>query len=475
VRLFPVALVLLLAWGALAVGGSPTWAGVPVAVFAVATALLGLIEGRPFTGAGGLRHRAVAVPLAVLLASVAAQLIPLPRSVVAQLSPSRDAVDFERLLTTADRRDPGPVSNASGNAPRPLSIAPTRTWFGLGFLAAFALLVLGASGALSIVGVTSLSRAIAILGVVVAFLGIYQTTTTTDGLYSIYVPLSPVHRSAPFINRNHQAGWLAMVLALTLGAFAGELARGMRGIRPNWRDRLLWFSGRDANVALLLLFASLVVAIGILTSRSRSGAGIMLLTFMAFAAVTGLKQPSRIRRTLATFSVILVAGIVIVTSASPVLVRLAETSWTTLDGRLPLWSDSARILADFQLTGTGFNTYGVSMLHYQTLRDGYRYIEAHNDYLQMAIEGGLLVGLPFLLVLVVLVAEIRRRFREAADDTRTYWIRMGAVIGLAVIAAQSVVDFTLQMPGAAAMAATLLAIAMHHPRPRASAPRGSHG
>jgi hypothetical protein len=39
----------------------------------------------------------------------------------------------------------------------------------------------------------------------------------------------------------------------------------------------------------------------------------------------------------------------------------------------------------------------------------------------------------------------------SSDDTRTYWLRAGAVTALIAIAFQSIFDFTLQMPGAAAL------------------------
>lgn len=44
--------------------------------------------------------------------------------------------------------------------------------------------------------------------------------------------------------------------------------------------------------------------------------------------------------------------------------------------------------------GTGLNTYGVSTLFYQTSVPGQHLREAHNDYLQLAAEGGLLLGVP---------------------------------------------------------------------------------
>ena len=109
------------------------------------------------------------------------------------------------------------------------------------------------------------------------------------------------------------------------------------------------------------------------------------------------------------------------------------------------------------------------MLAYQTHGlDAYA-VEAHNDYLQLAAEGGLLLGLPITWLLVAFAREVRRRFRENADDTRTWWLRAGAVIGLGGLALQSLVDFSLQMPGNAVLFALLMAIAAHRP---AGPPRG---
>ncbi len=474
-RLFPIAILLLLAWGALAVGGWPSWAAAPVVVFGVTTGILGFLEWRQSTSTPNstskIPHRPVILALCLFLAAVGLQLAPLPESVVTRLSPAHGVAEFERLLATADRRDPELVTKVADGAPRPLSITPLRTLIGLSFIAALSLLLLGASYGLSAIGVRGICHAIVVLGVVVAFLGIYQTTTTgTELIYGVYIPFKQGFRSAPFINRNHQAGWLVMVLSLALGAFAGEVARGMRRVAPRWRDRVIWFSSKQASVTLLFLFASLVMAIGVLAVKSRSGAAALLLALTVLALWSGRRQPSKVRRRVMTMGPIAVALIAVATSGSAVMSRIAVTSWARMDGRVGVWEDSLRILSDFWLTGTGFNTYGTAMLHYQTVADGFAYIEAHNDYLQCAVEGGLLVGIPALILIASLVTETRRRFREGADDTRTYWLRVGAVTGLVGIAFQSLVEFTLQMPGAAVMCATLLAIAIHHPRPRLAEP-----
>jgi O-antigen ligase len=310
------------------------------------------------------------------------------------------------------------------------------------------------------------------LGVAVALVLFFHKASGSFAIYGWYFPFNGSHRSAPFANRNHEAGWLLMVLGIAVGRFAGEVARGMRGVAPRWRDRVLWFSSNQANRTMLLVFAIGVIALAVLVSQSRSGAGALVISLSLSAWWNARRQRSVIQGLVLIATLTAVAIVAFVVGGGAVSDRIAGTSWARLDGRLDVWLDSTRILKDFWLTGTGFNTYGVAMLHYQTVRDGFHYIEAHNDYLQLAVEGGLLAGIPALILMASVVSEIWRRFREGRDDTRTYWVRVGAVAGIVAIAAQSLVDFTLQMSGAAVMFATLLAIAMHHPPPRITSLEG---
>jgi len=143
--------------------------------------------------------------------------------------------------------------------------------------------------------------------------------------------------------------------------------------------------------------------------------------------------------------------------------RFAQTSDEDLAGRLNAWRDTARIVHDFPAFGTGLNTYGTAMLVYQTGDRTRMYREAHNDYLQLVAEGGLLLTVPIALAIGLVVRDIRRRFREGADPPMTRWIRVGAVASLAGIAAQSLVDFSLQMPGNAVLFSLVAAIALHKP------------
>ena len=100
---------------------------------------------------------------------------------------------------------------------------------------------------------------------------------------------------------------------------------------------------------------------------------------------------------------------------------------------------------------------------------GRHYAQAHNDYLQLAAEGGLLLTIPAALSVCAFIVAVRRRFVEETS-VRTYWLRVGAVTGLTAIALQETVEFSLQMPGNAALFAVVCAIALHRTPERHSGP-----
>jgi O-antigen ligase len=116
----------------------------------------------------------------------------------------------------------------------------------------------------------------------------------------------------------------------------------------------------------------------------------------------------------------------------------------------------------FPLTGTGINTYPTVTPFFQAGLVPTP-VEAHSDYLQLAAEGGLLVGVPAVALVVLFAREVRRRFAAAGPSLTSYWLRVGAVAGLVAIAVQETVDFSLQLPGNAVMFAALCTIAVHRP------------
>ena len=78
----------------------------------------------------------------------------------------------------------------------------------------------------------------------------------------------------------------------------------------------------------------------------------------------------------------------------------------------------------------------------------------------MLAEGGALVAIPAVALLIVIAGTIRRRFRAVRPGGTDYWIRAGAATGILAIALQEIGEFSLQMPGNAVLFVVLLAMAM---------------
>jgi O-antigen ligase len=215
------------------------------------------------------------------------------------------------------------------------------------------------------------------------------------------------------------------------------------------------------------------MTLSLVLTMSRSGMSALLLAVSVTCIFALRRQDSRGSRMVkVAFLTLLLLVVGAWVGADAIMARFTQTDWSQFNGRRGAWADAWNIATRFPLTGTGLNTYGVATLFFQQHDLSFHYVQAHNDYLQLAAEGGLLLAVPAVIILGVFVAIVRRRFIEETSTT-TYWLRVGAVTGLAAIALQETVEFSLQMPGDATLFAVLCAIALHRTpehRMRARAP-----
>ncbi len=438
-----------LAWGAGAFGSNYPWAYTPLLIASAGFGLTGLWLGRRSSGPSAL----LTLCLACIALAVVAQLMPLPTSRLGALSPQAVTIlDQQSLLFTLGE-----------STSHPLSIDPSRTQLGLAFLGGFGLLLLGTARALTRESANRLAGALVILGVALATIGIVQSATFTGKIYGFWVLVQGGSPFGPFVNKNHFAGWMLMALPVALGYFLALVSRGTQGRKPGFRNLVLWFSTEHASRALLTGFAILVMALSLVLTMSRSGITGLAVGLVIAGTVMARRQSGTSRRALAVgYLVFLVIAVVSWVGLDQIAARFAATNSVTAGGRFAIWADTIRIANDFWLTGTGLNTYGISTLYYQTAFPEQHLREAHSDYLQLAAEGGLLLGIPIVMTFLVFGLEVRRRLRE--DVGSIWWIRMGAVTGLLAIAFQSMGEFSLQMPGNAALFAVIAGLAIHDGR-----------
>jgi O-antigen ligase len=142
--------------------------------------------------------------------------------------------------------------------------------------------------------------------------------------------------------------------------------------------------------------------------------------------------------------------------------RLAGTP-SGLAGRSAIWRETLPVVRDFPIAGTGAGTYQKAMQVYQRSDRTVYFNQAHNHYLQVAAEGGLLLAGAVGLVLAAFARLARQRI--ASDQSGMVWIRIGAACGLGAVALQSAWETGLVMPANAALAALLAAVVVHERAP----------
>ncbi|MBA2260466.1 MAG: O-antigen ligase family protein [Acidobacteria bacterium] len=448
--------VAIIAWGALAFGAVYAWAYVPLLIACAAIGVLGLASraGPPMSRS----NRAALLALLAVIGAVLVQLLPMPAGMLKTISPSADS--FLRQHDLAYSLNAGRHS---------LSINPAATALGLSFLVVLVVFLAGMLRAFSRIGVRRIVFAIVAFGVVLAFIGIIQKAILGDHtymgmkIYGFWVPESKlVVPFGPFVNRNHFAGWMVMAIPLAIAWLCALWQEGRREERRDWRGRLLWFSSPAGGQSILIGFAVLIMTLSLAMSMSRSGMASLALTTIVLGVLLIKALPERRTRiAAAALFALLVAVPVLWVGLGDAVKRFSSDSVGSVQMRIRAWGDTDRLIRDFPVTGSGLNTFGTAMLLYQSGAGDLHFQEAHNDYLQIAAEGGVLVGLPAVIAFVLVVRAIRRRFTAAQDDPWGHWIRVGATMGLIAIALQSLVEFSLQMPGNAAFFTVLLAVAMH--------------
>lgn len=282
-----------------------------------------------------------------------------------------------------------------------------------------------------------------------------QTMQHEDGFL---LPLLKLDQGyGQFINRNHFAYLMEMALGLILGMAAGG------GVR---RDRFLIYLG-----AFLPIWTALVLA------NSRGGILAMVVqliaTLLLFPAAVPigegnvgrlLRSPGS-RLALIAVLVILVAGGVLWVGGDRLATRIeaargefAESDELRLGvTRTQIWRATLRMIEANPIAGVGLGGYWAAIPSYHEAPGSMTPQQAHNDYLELLASGGIL---GFSLVVWFAVLALRRaRANLRAPERIKRAACLAALIGIAGVAAHSLVDFGLHRMSIAMIFTALLVIA----------------
>jgi len=436
-----------------AFGGNTPWA---VAAFSLlllgGTAWVLLRPGQPPVF-GRLPGRGALLWTLTPLGLVCLQLFPLPRPVLEWLSPAQAAF--------LDRAAASGALPAGTSLPT-VSVFPANT---LDHLALWTALV-----ALFWLGWALLQRdgprqrlvaGLVWLGLAEAAFGLLQYLGKFPHLFLPPRVAAATVASGTYINRNHFAGFLGMVLPLLLGlayaCFYGRIWPQL-AVRRRWRSFL---AHPSTGYFLLLMFGGVIVCLGIVFSMSRAGIASTLATLGFQAGMLSLRHSRRRFQAIAVIFLLVVAGYAVWMGLEDVIARfeqlLSEQSLLQ-EGRLLAWRDTLDLIRDFPLAGVGLGNYRYVFHRYNEVPRNVIYDHAHNDYLEYAAELGL-PGALFLLALVLGVwVRAVRGFFQTGDLARRAAL-LGAAGGLLNLLLHGATDFNFQIPANLAVFTLLLALA----------------
>jgi hypothetical protein len=437
-------LVALLIWPLAAFGGAHFLTAVSFGIACVAAAAV----ARPAIGARSCRTLDLA--LLALVAAVLIQLLPLPGVLLNSLSPHKRALEQAIALSP----------NAVGSF-QALSVAPRGTaWAALVIAAAAAVFWL-ARDLFERGGVRQAVRAICATGMAISVLALAQAATAGRRIYWTF----PTDHEGPlpfgpFINRNHFATWVIMAAPICFGYIAARTERHPGGAAPFVPTRVRIARSLDGRTVWLLGCGTAMLA-ALLVCLSRSGIVALAVASLAMFATTSKRSNSGGQQGILAGLAVAALAAVLLSDVAALADRLAAAS-AAIEGRVQIWRETLLVIRDFWIAGTGAGTYQTAMLLYQQSDRLWYFNQAHNHYLQIAAEGGVLLGIPAAAALVAYAGHAARRVAE--DRSPMFWVRCGACCGLGAAALQSVWETGLTMPANAALAAVLAAVAVHEPR-----------
>jgi O-antigen ligase len=377
----------------------------------------------------------------LVLGLAAFQLAPLPLSVVRFLSPAR-----AELVRAA-----APVA---GGLPHFITLTAAP------YASAEALLTLASYVAVFLLVREMTLRMDRFPWVPVWPIIVVATLEAALGFIQTYAQVSD-QATGTYNSRDHYAGLLEMVLPFS-AMYAVAILR--RNLRPKGMPV------RAALEACGMMISAGLLLIAVVFAISRMGffcslAALILAGLLALS-VRGWRDDDRVkplwRRAMpaAMVAAVALAGVVILPSAALVsrFSDLAHTDDITADTRAQLWRDTVPLIEDYAWFGCGFGAYESCFYKYKTVAPMSTADFAHNDYLQVMAELGVVAfaaGLVF--VLRILIGAGRNVLYAHSIDER--FRSIACVAAMTAMLLHSLVDFNMYVPANAMVFAWIAGVA----------------
>jgi O-antigen ligase len=293
-----------------------------------------------------------------------------------------------------------------------------------------------------------LAKLFSAYGLVVASFAILQGLAPNGKLYWVFTLEQGGLIYGPYVNHNHYAGLMEMLMPFPLVLATSHFTDGNRKIVVAGIAALMagsiFLSGSRGGMAA---FVAQMVVLGVLLARKRDGSW---------------KQPLMLGGFLAVVIIFLIwmGG----NELTQRLASIHSEAREELSGgvRLSIDRDCLHMLLKRPLLGWGLGAFPIAYPQFRSFYTTFFVNQAHNDYLQLLVETGL-AGFAIVVWFLVLV------FRQASSkiknwtETASGALTVAALLGCVGILVHSFLDFNLQVPANAALFYVLCAIAASPP------------
>ncbi|MFO7600751.1 MAG: O-antigen ligase family protein [Candidatus Desulfacyla sp.] len=409
----------------------------------------------------------------VLLGFLALQITPLPAGVIKLISPEAMVV-WEKSWPSAS------LVGGSAGVEAWLSLAPypypvrmsiiRLTVYGLFCLGLIRVLNSQKRIQVAIVLVLIMGCFEALYGLIQAYSGAPQVLWFKSG--------SGRNVAGTYINRNHFAGFMEMGMLLA-AAFTAALSERKKSSsdrerRETFRARLADFlSGEQLlNKRILILFAGVVMGIGLIFSASRGGIIAAAGGLLCMSLFLVFRKGQR-RKGIIFLALFLIASAYALDIGVDYVAGRFKSIDTAMEGRHRYALKAIEMFEDYKVAGVGVGNFKYAYPKYQAAEDKKVFIRfAHNDWAQFLSEAGI-AGMVLLLgCLAYYLAKAIRLWRRR-NDPFAVCLGIAPVAALTAIGIHSYSDFNLHIPANVLVLVAIMAIGYaalhlerHHRRDR---------
>ncbi len=264
-------------------------------------------------------------------------------------------------------------------------------------------------------------------GFVISIFGILQHLTFNGKLYWFREMHYGGIPFGPYVNRNHFAGFVELILPLALVPLVLGRVR-----RERW--------------PVVGLFA--VVPIGALFLSVSRGGIVSFGVELAVLALVMIQRRTMGKQLFAGAAVLLLALLMVSwLGVGQLLQRFSslQSLEATAGKRASMRRDTWQIFLHHPVTGTGLGTLQIVYPPYESLYDGKIVNHTHNDYLEALAETGLLGGLCCAWFLGVLFSQSLKRLRQL-NNSFAGTLQLSGLVACSGFLVHSLVDFNLHIP-----------------------------